>query len=171
MKFWISMSVVLLTAGVCYWFGRAIPFSDQWSLYEALRTTSAIVFGVMGAWIAIVFPSALENIFDKHYENKRQELKKIYRLLLPLTVSTLVLAALLALGVLAPMLKQIVVLRQHVDMVRGVSYALLGVLTLIQLWTLLLSLVPGEQLLFELTKQEGKDQMMKRLTSNQQKVK
>jgi len=35
---------------------------EQWPLYESLRNTSAIIFGVMGAWLAIICP---DGILDK----------------------------------------------------------------------------------------------------------
>lgn len=162
----VFILIFLSVASVCYIYGRNVPFSEQWSLYEALRTTAAIIFGVMGAWIAIVFPNSLTRIFDKSYENKKEEVLKIKRLLFPLSVSTAILAFVLLLGVAAPILKQLSLIQQHVEIGRGLSFSLLGILTLIQLWTLIASLAPGESLLFELAKEEDKSQVLKRLKSN-----
>lgn len=161
--------IFLLAAPICFWFGRNIPFSEQWSLYEALRTTSAIVFGVMGAWIAIVFPVAITNIFSKDYKNKKNEIGKISRLLLPLSISTMILGYILLLGIAAPIFKQFGYFLDHVEIIRGISYSMLGILTLVQLWTLLLALSPGENLLHELVMREDKDEVMNRLTSNKRK--
>lgn len=162
----IFILVLLFSAYVCYVFGGNIPFSEQWSLFEALRTTSAIIFGVMGAWIAIVFPTALTNIFDKEFENKKEEVRKISRLLLPLSVSTAILAFVLLLGVVAPIVKQLPLIQGYIGVARGLSFSVLGVLTVVQLWTLLASLAPGESLLFEISKEEDKAKVLKRLQSS-----
>ncbi|MES9907194.1 MAG: hypothetical protein ABW150_01635 [Candidatus Thiodiazotropha sp.] len=161
------LTLSLLAVGyICYIFGREISFADQWPLYEALRTTASIIFGVMGAWIAIVYPEVLTKIFDKKTENKKDEIRKIKRLLLPLGISTLILAAILVIGIASPILKQIDFFTARIDIARGISFSSLGILTLVQLWTLIASLAPGEHLLFELYKEESKSSLVKRLQSN-----
>lgn len=53
--------MVLVIALLGYHFGAPIPLKDQWPLFEALRTTTSIVFGVMGALLALVYPDAVKN--------------------------------------------------------------------------------------------------------------
>lgn len=160
-------SISLCLVGyVCFIFGARVPFKEQWALYESLRTTASIIFGVMGAWIAIIYPTVLTKIFDKKYAHKKEELKKISRLLSPLLISTLIVVTILIIGIVTPIFKQIMFFQQHVEISRGLSFCMLGILTMTQIWTLLASLAPGENLLFELTKEEDKSQVVKRLKSN-----
>ena len=166
MKKTLLAIIIFALAGTFYFFGQKVVFVEQWSLYEALRTTAAIIFGVMGAWIAIVYPNSLTKIFDKNYDNKSAEIQKIKRLLFPLTVSTSILAIVLLLGLLAPIIRQIDFFAKHAEIVRGMSFSTLGILTLVQLWTLIVSLAPGESLLFELAQEDDKSKTIKRLKSN-----
>lgn len=162
----IFILIAFLVGYACYSFGSAIPFSEQWIQYEALRTTASIIFGVMGAWIAIVYPKTLTKILDRNNENKKEEISKISRLLKPLAISTLILASVLVIGIAAPILKQIDFINAHADVVRGISFAVLGTLTLAQLWALIASIAPGEHIVFELKREEGKSDLIKKLKSN-----
>ncbi len=162
----IFTTIVLIVGYVCYSFGGGIPFEEQSKLYEALRTTAAIIFGVMGAWIAIVYPTILTRIFDKNTKNKKEEVRKISRLLKPLAVSTFILATVLIISIAAPIFKQIDWFVAHTEIFRGISFSIVGILTLVQLWTLIASLAPGEHLLFELRKEEDKSKLVEKLKSN-----
>lgn len=53
--------MVIVVALLGYHFGAPIPLKDQWPFFEALRTTTSIVFGVMGALLALVYPDAVKN--------------------------------------------------------------------------------------------------------------
>lgn len=44
-----------------YW-GRAVPLVAVFDLNEGLINLSAIVFGVMGAWLAIIYPDVLTSV-------------------------------------------------------------------------------------------------------------
>jgi hypothetical protein len=121
--------------------GREIAWADQWPAWEALRTTASIVFGVSGAWLAILFPSGLDNFFGDSDSRPSERVEDLLRTLL---YSTLILATVLLAGVLGPVLKQSEFLMEHVRVVRGASMAVLAALTLLQLWTLIMTLVPAE---------------------------
>lgn len=57
-------SVGLLVLALIY--GRNIRFSEQWPLFEALRNTAAIIFAVIGAWAAIIYPERLKIAFEEN---------------------------------------------------------------------------------------------------------
>ena len=64
----MNMSLIRLLIGVCagalgFYAGREIGLADQWPYFEALRTTSSIIFGVMGALLAIVYPEVVKQGF------------------------------------------------------------------------------------------------------------
>lgn len=56
----IALVFIILAAG---YFGRHITFALQWPLFEALRTTASIIFAVVGAWFAIIYPERLKKSF------------------------------------------------------------------------------------------------------------
>ncbi|BBO72700.1 hypothetical protein DSCW_01170 [Desulfosarcina widdelii] len=153
-----------------FYYGKNIPFSEQWILYEALRNTSAIIFGVMGAWLAILYPSGLLNIFGKKENmpdtNTSKNVKKFFP---PIVYSTLILSYVLMAGVIAPLLKTIPILMNYKDILRGLSYSIIGMLTLVQLWALILTLVPSYILHRKLDHHESKEAQRKRMFSKTQK--
>lgn len=135
----------MLSAGlVCGWFGRSIPFKEQWPLFEALRTTSAIIFAVIGAWVSVLYPNALQKVFRRGEVFDDRDAESIYLMLANIRLSSLVIASLLIVGVAAPILQQFSFLLEHRTLVRGLSFGVLGGLTFIQLWTLLMTLAQAE---------------------------
>ena len=47
-------------AWIGYHFGGEINLSSQWTYYEALRTTTSVVFGILGALLALVYPEVIK---------------------------------------------------------------------------------------------------------------
>lgn len=127
--------------------GAGIPFADQWPLYEALRNTAAIVFAVIGAWLAIVYPERLKvGLGKKNGSGQADATGKVKQLLMPVVHSTLILAVVLIVGLVAPLVRDFDFVRSHVEAFRGVSYVLLACLTLLQVWTVVLTLLPASDL-------------------------
>ncbi|MBA1184512.1 hypothetical protein G7000_05465 [Pseudomonas stutzeri] len=126
------------------WLGRAVPFEQQWPLFEALRTTAAIIFAVIGAWIAIIYPERLKLSFA---ENKSPEVKidnGLGKLFSPIVHSSAILCLVLLIGIIAPVLQSIPALEVYRVQCRGISYGILVALTLWQLWTVVLTLIPAD---------------------------
>lgn len=138
--------LVLLGCGMLFFlYGRYVTYKDQWPLYEAVRTTSAIAFGVMGAWIGILCPNILTRLFG--HSNKpinTEEEKNIAHLRKPLLLSSFILITILFSGVLAPILKSLVTSHMYITWLRGISYVLVGELTLLQIYAIVLTFVPSD---------------------------
>lgn len=124
------------------WFGRVVPFSEQWPMFEALRTTAAIIFAVIGAWMAIIYPERLKLSLRHPEHAEKGNSSGMGQLFTPVVNSTAILCVILVLGALAPVLRKYP-LPFDPAIARGVSYGLLVALTLWQLWTVVLSLVPA----------------------------
>ena len=140
--------LLLAAVGVGFIYGRDVPFEEQWPLFEALRTTSAIIFAVVGAWLAIVYPERLRLTLSPTVDTQaKQSPNNIGILLSPIVNSTVVLCIVLLLGVLAPLLKRAHFVEMYLAESRGISYALLVALTLWQAWTVILTLIPADLLL------------------------
>ncbi|AVZ83731.1 hypothetical protein DBV23_16990 [Edwardsiella ictaluri] len=123
------------------YFGRNVPFSSQWPLYEALRTTASIIFAVVGAWFAIIYPERLKKSFRGGGVDGEPNGGGITRLFTPIVYSTVILASVLIIGVTAPLIKQITFFLVHKEFFRGASYLILVFLTLLQLFTIVCSLI------------------------------
>lgn len=137
------IALPIVAAG--YWFGRSVPFAEQWPLFEALRTTASIIFAVVGAWLAIIYPERLRLSFRGGSGGNGQAVK-VGQLLHPAMHSTAILCVVLFVGIAAPLLKQVSALLEYRDVLRGVSYGLLASLTLWQIWTVVLTLIPADVL-------------------------
>jgi hypothetical protein len=142
-------------AGICFDFGRAIPFEQQWPLYEALRTTAAIVFGVVGIWMSILYPSALQKVFRRGGVFDADDQRSMELMISTVRISTLILVVVMIAGLTAKMLQQVTVLVPYFVWLRAGSFALLGGLTFLQFWTLLMTLAQT-QLAHEDLQVEGK---------------
>jgi len=139
MKVKVTLTIILfsLVLGAGY-LGRHISFALQWPLFEALRTTASIIFAVVGAWFAIIYPERLKKSFRGGDSNGSNA--GIHNLFTPIVHSTAILAAVLLVGISAPLLKQFDWVMSNIIVFRGMSYGLLVFLTLWQLLTVVLSL-------------------------------
>jgi len=130
--------------GLAGFYGRFVPFSKQWPLYEGLRTTAAIIFAVVGAWLAIAYPERLKVSLGKLPTSAKQESPlRIPVLMTPIAHSTGVLASVLAIGLLAPLIAQLPLVQSNLECARGLSYAILAGLTMWQIWTVISTLAPA----------------------------
>lgn len=143
-----SLSISILMG----FLGKEIPFSKQWPLYESLRNTSAIIFGVIGAWMAIVYPEKIKSPFKISDSEDGFESS---RLLTPIANSTFILAIVLIIGIIAPIAQQILPI-SHIKWQRGFSYALLSALTIWQIWTVISTLYPADAIKDKIERDEEK---------------
>jgi len=130
-----------------YTLGKNVSFSSQWPLYEALRNTSAIIFAVVGAWLAIIYPEKLRYSLREESENGAQESPNFKLLLTPAVSSAVVLIIVLAVGVAAPLLKQVEIIQPHISILRGSSFALLMFLTIWQMIIVVIAILPVDFLI------------------------
>lgn len=129
---------------VAFWQGADVPFAEQWPLFEALRTTASIIFAVVGAWLAIIYPERLKMSFKQNAKAPISNGGGMSGMFTPIVHSTAILCLVLLIGIVAPLLKRFDLLLDHIALMRSLSYGTLAVLTLWQLWTVVLSLVPAD---------------------------
>jgi hypothetical protein len=139
-----AASVFLLLAVVFLAFRPAaqIPLAEQWVIYDGLRQTASIIFGVLGIWIAIVYPDALSNLLKASNsvpEKHRRRVKVLFR---PMIWSTGIIAYVSIVGLIAPLLASLSLPELAIKTLRSLSFCSLIVLTGLQLWALIYSLVP-----------------------------
>ncbi|MEA9654878.1 hypothetical protein ABFU65_11035 [Xanthomonas campestris pv. raphani] len=146
MKPWQKALLVSIWASVlalALWRGGAVTFAQQWPLYEALRNTAAIIFAVVGAWLAIVYPERLKMSQGKAAQSNPDNADKVVKLLEPIVNSTIILAVILLVGLIAPLIRQFPFVRENVSIFRSISFIILASLTLLQVCTVVLTLIPA----------------------------
>lgn len=142
-----TVGITVLSVGAGYVLGQKVPFSDQWPLYEALRNTAAIIFAVVGAWLAIIYPEKLRMSLREERAGEDVDSPNFRLLLTPAVSSAVILIIVLAVGVAAPLLKQVLYAQGHTEMLRGASFALLVFLTVWQMVIVVVAILPVDFLL------------------------
>lgn len=139
-----AISIALCVLG--FVLGKNVTISNQWPLYDTLRTTSAIIFAVVGAWLAIIYPERLK-IAVRDQDAISEKSPRLKLILTPAVSSAAILIIVLLIGVLHPLLRQIPALLDHGVAIRGASFAFLVALTLWQVATVVIAILPVDILI------------------------
>ncbi|EKS73159.1 hypothetical protein BURK_001790 [Burkholderia sp. SJ98] len=135
----IRLLIGIGAGGIGFWLGREIALSDQWPYFEALRTTSAIIFGVMGALLAIVYPEVVKQGFRSTHGADPGSASNLNLVVDPLAHSALLVLSVVLIG---PAFAWINKAFGAMPFVHGASFGILLMLTTWQSWILLLVLRP-----------------------------
>lgn len=140
-KIEILLAVIFFILGCLY--GSAVEFKYQKAIYEILRNTSAIIFGVVGAWYAVITPLYLGNKNKNSREEKyaRQLLKN---LLTPIKYSVYILCITILFQLLYPLSTLITISNDVAIILKAFSFGIVSSLTVLMLFTLLRSLIPND---------------------------
>lgn len=125
--------------------GRNVPMVEQIDVYEHLGQVSAIIFGLMGAWIAIIHPGALANILSRPTETE-SERSAINRLVFPMLTSTAVVTLALVVVSVLPIVKRVELTSASVTIGRGVSYGLISLMTISLMWGMVATMAPLDRI-------------------------
>lgn len=143
------------------WFGRKVPVAEQWPLFEALRTTAAIIFAVIGAWMAIIYPERLKEGFKAVTSAETGQSNDGWRqLFTPVVHSTFILGLLLVLGALLPLFRHSAP-PLPTECMRGAMFALLVLLTIWQVWTVLMTLWPADKVKTAMDEAQAREQLVR----------
>lgn len=128
--FAVVFCIAATSVGAGYFFGQNVPMAVQAGLFGLLNTTASIVFAIIGAWLAIVYPERLKlGLRPGMQVTQSHGGDNVSLLLRPAKHSTFLIAILLIIGVSVPLLRQLPWAIDHTLELRGVSYALLITLT------------------------------------------
>lgn len=158
-------TIAIGLALLAMWPGQWILFSVQWPFFEALRTTAGIIFAVIGAWVTILYPRGLERVFNKKIADSGVEVERVNSLMEPLFYSTIVLAIVLLIGPLSQVVKLLLNGNIPFRLARALSFGLLVYLTLVQMWSLILTLLPAGVVQEELGQGQYKKDLSERYKS------
>ncbi|MBH1779524.1 hypothetical protein I5W36_23320 [Stenotrophomonas maltophilia] len=93
--------------------------------------------------MAIVYPERLRMSQGRPGTAEPKNAEKITKLLEPIVNSTVILAVVLIVGLIAPLIKGVPFVRAHVEVFRTISFVILASLTLLQICTVVLTLIPA----------------------------
>lgn len=142
--FWVVAGLILCgVLPLAFMYGGNIPFKQQWSLYEALRTTASIILAIMAAWVAIIYPDRLK-FFKGHSGEggKKEDTNRFAVFLHPIINSLVILSIVLLVGILAPIVSQFQLVQEYSYVAKQISYTLLVSLTMWQIYTVVTVFIP-----------------------------
>ncbi len=138
-----TIAVITITALIiALIYGHGISMSHQLKTFDSLKNVAAIIFGIMGAWIAIIYPNSLINVFSK--KKSQTVVIQLKRLFFPMRVATIIVISSLVAEWLSPVLHQVEYLVSHREIVRTFSFIVLTAFVLLLIWSLILTLFPLE---------------------------
>lgn len=122
--------------------GPSVPADVHASLFQNLLTCSAMVFGVMGAWVEIIYPRVMAKVSDEETSDHLEKARHHSSLRPALITSSFVLTlVLLPAPAGAFVVDQSFYKGAEPWLLRGSMFALV-LLTFIELYTVLASLAP-----------------------------
>lgn len=116
----VVILVISIGAGI---YGKEIPISTQAGILATLFQAASIIFGILGAWLAIVYPQELQNLFKKDVElgEVGDLLKQIF---IPLRISAGVVLFCILHSWLAPLMHLCTWFESHKILVRQVNFGI-----------------------------------------------
>jgi hypothetical protein len=131
-------------AAAGWWAGETLYFSQQVELLRELREVSMIIFGIAGAWSAIVYPDELKNALRATavLSIDKKKLANFRAVTRCLVWSAAIVGVILVMQFSAPIVGRIQGVRNHAELFRRTSFAASCILAVIQIWNVLLMLVP-----------------------------
>ena len=156
--------LLLATVFILFNYGQKIPYDEQSDVYSSIRDIASFVFGVMGIWLAIFSPESFNKIFGKNEISvKLEELAKTRTLILPIVYSLIIIAGTLIVEIFAPILKEVIREHKYVFLLRGFSYSIIGIMGILQLYTIAVALNPGRLMLSSFSSKIKKDDVHRKL--------
>lgn len=158
--------ILVITGSVVagYAVGRDLLFADQWPVFDGLRQTAAIVFGLSGAYIAIVYPAALTSLLRQH-KLESDEARAFRSLLTSMELSFAILLAVLVAGFLAPVVRHNGFFNRHVKVVCGISFAFASILVWVEIGAIVSILYPLDSFTRDIERQQRSRDIVKGLSN------
>lgn len=136
----LMIVVAIALLGWMFSLGQMVPFVQQMKLYEMLRNVAGTMFAVFGLWIALLYPELRNKVFGRRASGassepvlplETSESRQADHLLMPFFLSLIILLITVIVDVAGPLAKNIDVLVRNGWIVRGLSYAVVGMLAML----------------------------------------
>lgn len=119
--------------------GATLSLAGLKDLVVSLQTVGAVIFGIVGAWVAIIYPRTIEAIELENLKVARKKGEFLNSVMRPLVVSAIVFIFSL---LLLPTVAVLVESQMDYAGLRGIFFLTLVACTFLQIYAIVLSLRP-----------------------------
>lgn len=134
--------IVLVVAILIFLYIPNVEFSKQLLLLDSLKQISSIILAITGAWAAIVYPESLKKLINK-IEDTESNIKSIKKLVKPMFISIVILIFIVIIEIIGFTLKLYLNhFAEYIDYLRKSSLTIIILLYLLQIYSLLSTLIP-----------------------------
>ena len=56
----VLIFLILIPIYLIFTYGKNVSYSDQKDILDSLKDTASIIFAILGAWIAVIYPKDLQ---------------------------------------------------------------------------------------------------------------
>lgn len=159
----ISFFVIfILFLPIILFFGKDVPYEDQSSIFDSLKDTAAIIFAILGAWIAIIYPKDLKAIFNLNDSSENEKTEIFEKLISSLIIVTFTLIVMIFSMPIMALIKNIEFFQQYKIYLRSGLLLYIYVLTWAQIYALLSTLIPNIKMLIDLAKAKSRATILRR---------
>lgn len=158
----IFFSAFIIFLPIIIYFGQNIPYEDQSSIFDTLKDTASIIFAILGAWIAIIYPKDLKAIFKLNDSDTTQTTQIFEKLISSLIIVTFTLITMIFLMPFIALIRNIDYFQQYKTYLRGGLFLYIYVLTWTQIYALLATLIPNVKMLIDLAKAKSRANILDR---------
>ncbi|WP_297433166.1 hypothetical protein [Sulfurimonas sp.] len=160
---------IFVIALAIVWSLPEVAFSKQSILLDSLKQISSIVLAITGAWAAIVYPESLKNIISKKgtYDVDMDSIENLFR---PMISSIIILGCIITIELMAFILKLIDLPSYAIPYLRDVSFFTIVYLYILQLWTLVITIIPLNNSYREAKLEHKKNKHFDSATKNVKKI-
>lgn len=139
---WIEIAVGTVAFLVGCVYGALVNFSYQIKVYEILRNTSAIIFGVTGAWYAVITPIYLSS--NGGGDKVKYARRLLKNLITPIKYSVYILCITIIFQLAYPAALMLNLNELVKVVLKAISFGVMSSLSVLMLFTLVRSLVPND---------------------------
>ncbi len=128
---------------IIWFFGKDVPYQDLSDIFDSLKDTAAIIFAILGAWIAVIYPKDLKAIFHVNNSKDIEATVVFEKLISSLIIVTFTLIVMIASMPIMALIKNIPFFQGYKEYLRQALLLYIYLLTLAQVYALLATLIPN----------------------------
>ena len=136
-------AMAIVSVAWCYVLGQSLSFKEHVEGFAMVRNVSGVMFGVFGLWVGLLYPDLRKKIFrvesseaSAGTQNVSENERQANSLLQPFFCSLAIFLLSFVAGVALPLGRHIPAIQPYHLTAKGISYAVICILALVQIWTI-----------------------------------
>lgn len=155
------LAFIIFLPIICF-FGKDVPYQDLSDIFDSLKDTAAIIFAILGAWIAVIYPKDLKAIFHVNNSKDIEATAVFEKLISSLIIVTFTLIIMIASMPIMALIKNIPFFQVYKEYLRQALLLYIYLLTLAQVYALLATLIPNIKMLIDLARAKSSADVLRR---------